>query len=179
MGISGLLPFLKKSSRPCHVRELSHSTVAVDVYCWLHKGAFGCAEKLVQNQPTNGYVIYVMKYVDLLLYHNIKPILVFDGRNLPSKAETEKKRRENRQRDRALAVQYLREGRGKEAGECFRRCVDITPAMAREVIQACQERNIDCIVAPYEADAQLAFLNLSGIAQFVITEGSILSKHVH
>ena len=55
----------------------------------------------------------------------------------------------------------------------------ITPAMAREVIQACQERNIDCIVAPYEADAQLAFLNLSGIAQFVITEGSISSKHVH
>ena len=175
MGISGLLPFLKKSSRPCHVRELSHSTVAVDVYCWLHKGAFGCAEKLVQNQPTNGYVIYVMKYVDLLLYHNIKPILVFDGRNLPSKAETEKKRRDNRQRYRALAVQYLREGRGKEAGECFRRCVDITPAMAREVIQACQERNVDCIVAPYEADAQLAFLNLSGIAQHVITEDSDLT----
>ena len=76
MGISGLLPFLKKSSRPCHVREMSHSTVAVDVYCWLHKGAFGCAEKLVQNQPTNGYVIYVMKYVDLLLYHNIKVVIL-------------------------------------------------------------------------------------------------------
>ena len=65
----------------------------------------------------------------------------------------------------------LREGRAKEAGECFRRCVDITPAMAREVIQACQERNVDCIVAPHEADAQLAYLNLSGIAQYVITEG--------
>ena len=78
--------------------------------------------------------------------HGVKPILVFDGRNLPSKADTERKRRENRQRYKALAVQYLREGRAKEAGECFRRCVDITPAMAREVIQACQERNVDWYV---------------------------------
>ena len=60
-------------------------TFAVDVYCFLHKGAFGCAEQLVQNKPTEGYIKYVMKYVDLLLYHSIKPILVFDGRNLPSK----------------------------------------------------------------------------------------------
>lgn len=30
----------------------------------------------------------------MLLSHNIKPILVFDGRHLPAKAETEAKRRE-------------------------------------------------------------------------------------
>lgn len=33
---------------------------------------------------------------------------------------------------------------------------------------------MDCLVAPYEADAQLAFLNKSGIAQAVITEDSDL-----
>ena len=60
-------------------------TVAIDVYCWLHKGAFGCAEQLVQGRYTDGYIKYVMKYVNLLLQFNIKPILVFDGRNLPSK----------------------------------------------------------------------------------------------
>ena len=43
------------------------------------------------------------------------------------------------------------------------------------VIQACQDRNIDCIVAPYEADAQLAHLNLCGIADFVISEDSDLT----
>ena len=60
-------------------------TFAVDVYCFLHKGAFGCAEQLIQGKPTDMYIKYVMKYVNLLLYHDIKPILVFDGRNLPSK----------------------------------------------------------------------------------------------
>ena len=62
--------------------------MAIDCYCWLHKGAFGCAEQLARGQYTDGYVKYIMKYVNLLLYHNIKPILVFDGRNLPSKVSS-------------------------------------------------------------------------------------------
>lgn len=33
---------------------------------------------------------------------------------------------------------------------------------------------MDCIVAPYEADAQLAYLNKAGIAQIIITEDSDL-----
>lgn len=35
-------------------------------------------------------------------------------------------------------------------------------------------RGVDCIVAPYEADAQLAYLTQSGLAQGVITEDSDL-----
>ena len=41
-------------------------------------------------------------------------------------------------------------------------------------VKACREKGVDCIVAPYEADAQLAYLNKSGIAQLVITEDSDL-----
>lgn len=33
---------------------------------------------------------------------------------------------------------------------------------------------MDCIVAPYEADAQLAYLTKAGLAQAVITEDSDL-----
>ena len=69
----------------------------------------------------------------------------------------------------------LKEGKIREAKEYFQRSVDITPAMAREVISACRERNIDCIVAPYEADSQLAYLNMAGLADIVITEDSDLT----
>lgn len=48
------------------------------------------------------------------------------------------------------AKDYLNEGKHREAIECFQRAIDVTPAMARDLIQACRERNIDCIVAPYE-----------------------------
>ena len=44
-----------------------------------------------------------MRYCDLLLYHQIKPVLVFDGRNLPSKAGTEKKRKQNRAKYKQMA----------------------------------------------------------------------------
>jgi exonuclease-1 len=35
-----------------------------------------------------------MKFINMLLFHKIKPILVFDGQHLPAKTATEKKRRE-------------------------------------------------------------------------------------
>ena len=56
---------------PTYTTAQLGSTAAVDVYCWLHKGAFGCAEQLVQGKPTDGYIKYIMKYVNLLLDHNI------------------------------------------------------------------------------------------------------------
>lgn len=34
--------------------------------------------------------------------------------------------------------------------------------MALDLIKVCRARNIDCIVAPYEADAQLAYLAIQG-----------------
>ena len=49
----------------------------------------------------------------------------------------------------------LQQGRGKEAKEYFQRSVDITPEMALNTIKAARGRNVDCIVAPYEADAQV------------------------
>ena len=68
----------------------------------------------------------------------------------------------NRERYKIQAREYLRQGNTAKARECFQRCVDVTSAMALELIKACRARHIDCIVAPYEADAQLAFLNLQG-----------------
>lgn len=29
---------MEKASKKCHVRELRGKTVAIDTYCWLHKG---------------------------------------------------------------------------------------------------------------------------------------------
>lgn len=42
------------------------------------------------------------------------------------------------------------------------------------LIQAARARGVDCVVAPYEADAQLAYLTKWHLAQAVITEDSDL-----
>ncbi|XP_045495966.1 exonuclease 1 [Colias croceus] len=174
MGITGLIPFLEKASRRTNVSEFSGSTVAIDSYCWLHKGAFACADKLVRGEETDIHIKYCLKYVTMLLSKNIKPILVFDGRHLPAKAMTELKRRESRDISKKRAAELLSLGKIEEARSYMRRSVDITHAMALSLIKECRKRNVDCIVAPYEADAQLVYLNIKNIAQLVITEDSDL-----
>lgn len=47
MGITGLLPFLRGIQREVHVSSFRGRRVAVDAYCWLHKGAYSCATQLV------------------------------------------------------------------------------------------------------------------------------------
>ncbi|NXF04951.1 EXO1 Exonuclease, partial [Smithornis capensis] len=174
MGIQGLLQFIKEAAEPSHVKKYKGLTVAVDTYCWLHKGAYACAEKLARGEPTDLYVAFCMKLVDMLLSFGIKPILVFDGCTLPSKKEVEKSRREKRQANLLKGKKLLQEGKLSEARECFGRSVNITHAMACEVIKAARARGVDCIVAPYEADAQLAYLNKIGMVQAIITEDSDL-----
>uniref|UniRef100_A0A8C4VI57 Exonuclease 1 n=1 Tax=Falco tinnunculus TaxID=100819 RepID=A0A8C4VI57_FALTI len=174
MGIQGLLQFIKEAAEPAHVKKYKGQAVAVDTYCWLHKGAYTCAEKLARGEPTDLYVAFCMKLVDMLLSFGIKPILVFDGCTLPSKKEVEKARREKRQASLLKGKQLLQEGRLSEARECFGRSINVTHFMAHEVIKAARARGVDCIVAPYEADAQLAYLNKTGMVQAIITEDSDL-----
>ncbi|XP_004463383.1 exonuclease 1 [Dasypus novemcinctus] len=174
MGIHGLLQFIKEASEPINVRKYKGQVVAVDTYCWLHKGAIACAEKLAKGEPTDRYVGFCMKFLNMLLSNGIKPILVFDGCTLPSKKEVEKSRRERRQANLLKGKHLLREGKVSEARECFSRSINITHAMAHKVIKAARSQGVDCLVAPYEADAQLAYLNKAGIVQAIITEDSDL-----
>ena len=66
------------------------------------------------------------------------------------------------------------EGKQSDAMDYFRRCVDVTPEMALAFIKQLRREGVQAIVAPYEADAQLAYLVKEDIANFVITEDSDL-----
>ena len=58
MGIQGLLTFLHAATRPVRVQdEFAGCVLAVDVYSWIHRGSYFCAEKLVLEQPTNAYAL--------------------------------------------------------------------------------------------------------------------------
>lgn len=126
------------------------------------------------------YVQFCMKRVHLLKQNGIWPVIVFDGGYLPMKQNTEEQRRKylklirNREMKRELGLKYLKEGNKAKANECFQTCVDVTPEMALEWIKVLQRENIEYVVAPYEADSQLAYLNKNGIIAAVITEDSDL-----
>jgi hypothetical protein len=53
MGIQGLLPFLKSIQNQRHLSELSGQTLAVDGYCWLHRGTYTCSTELATGRNTS------------------------------------------------------------------------------------------------------------------------------
>ena len=73
-----------------------------------------------------------------------------------------------------LGMKCLAKEETARAVDHFQKAVDVTPLMARRVIDAARSIGIECIVAPYEADAQLAYLALRGEVDAVITEDSDL-----
>ncbi|KAF8515840.1 PIN domain-like protein [Hysterangium stoloniferum] len=174
MGISGLLPLLKSVQKPIHLSELSGKTIAVDAYVWLHRGAYTCAPEVVTGKATTKYVQYALNRVRLLQYYNIRPYIVFDGGPLPAKKGTEVERKRKRDHNLELATTLSKQGKHTQAREHYAKCVDITPQMAYQFIKALRAEQIPYIVAPYEADAQLFYLEYTGIVDGVLTEDSDL-----
>ncbi|OKO97274.1 Exodeoxyribonuclease 1 [Penicillium subrubescens] len=112
--------------------------------------------------------------VRMLLFFGVTPYLVFDGDNLPSKAGTEQDRYRRRQESKALGLELQRKGRLPEAYQEFQKAVDVTPYMARQLIEELKQMNVQYIVAPYEADAQLVYLEQQGLIHGIISEDSDL-----
>ncbi|GAA5970771.1 hypothetical protein JCM11641_004449 [Rhodosporidiobolus odoratus] len=174
MGIGGLLPLLKEIQKPCHVRDWAGKTVAIDAYVWLHRGAYGCAEDLALGKQTVKYVNYAMHRVRMLKYYGVTPMLVFDGGLLPSKMGTEDERERKRTDALAKGRAFLAEGKASQARECFVKAVDVTPAMAYQLIKALRREGVQYVVAPYEADPQLCYLEKQGLVDAIVTEDSDL-----
>ena len=115
-----------------------------------------------------------MNRVRMLIHFGVKPYLVFDGDYLPSKAHTEKDRAARRKESRRTGLQLLQAGKTAQAQQELQKAVDVTPLMAREMIEELKAAGIPYVVAPYEADSQLAYLEQQGTIHGVLSEDSDL-----
>ena len=183
MGIQGLLPLLKSISDPVHVSSYAGQRVGVDAYAWLHRGAHTCATQLALGQPTDGHLQFCMTRVKLLLSLRVSVVMVFDGGRLPSKRGTEEERSVRRKKERSIGMQLTQQGQHTAAMKAFQKCISITSRMTHQLITLCNQLNasqppnsatVECIVAPYEADAQLAYLSHSSYVVAAISEDSDL-----
>lgn len=174
MGVSGLLPLLKSIQKPTELKKFRGLTLGVDAYGWLHRAAFSCAVELGQGIPTDRYVTTAMHRVRMLRHFGITPYMVFDGDYLPSKGATEESRAKSREQKKKLAMELLSAGKIAQATQEFQKCVDITPEMAATLIQQLKQMDIPYVVAPYEADAQLVYLECQGLIDGIISDDSDL-----
>ncbi|OJD14423.1 hypothetical protein AJ78_05224 [Emergomyces pasteurianus Ep9510] len=174
MGITGLHGLLKSIQKPCNLRKFKGQTLGVDAYGWLHRGTVACAIDLALEKQNTKYVDFAINRVRMMLYFGVTPYLVFDGDNLPSKAGTETSRAQRREESKKLGMELYQSGRVTEAHQELQKAVDVTPYMARLMIEELKKLKIQYVVAPYEADAQLVYLEKQGMINGIISEDSDL-----
>ncbi|PVH92965.1 PIN domain-like protein [Periconia macrospinosa] len=174
MGISGLLPLLKSIQKPCSLKKFDGQTIGVDAYGWLHRGTAACAIELAQGKPTTKFVDFAMSRVRMLIHFGITPYIIFDGDYLPSKAGTEKERAARRREGKRLGLELLKVGKISQAQQELQKAVDVTPEMARMLIEELKHHNIQYVVAPFEADSQMVYLERKGIINGILSEDSDL-----
>lgn len=110
----------------------------------------------------------------MLVHFGIRPYLVFDGDYLPSKAATEQDRAARRTQARNTGLELLKLGKTSQAQQELQKAVDVTPEMARMLIEELKKAGVQYVVAPYEADSQLAYLERKGIIDGIVSEDSDL-----
>lgn len=174
MGVSGLLPVLKPIQELTSLERYRGKTLAIDTYAWLHKSTFCCAEDLVMERPTRAYINYFLKKLDMLKHFNITPYFVLDGDYLPTKGNTEKERETRRQEYKRMALEAKANKNNKLAFSYFQKACDVSPEMAKSLIDVFKSKAIKYIVAPYEADSQMVFLEKIGLVEGIISEDSDL-----
>ena len=115
-----------------------------------------------------------MNRVRMLIHFGVTPYMVFDGDYLPSKAATELERSKKRGDSRKIGLELHRMGKSSQAHIELQKAIDVTPEMARQLIEELKRHNVQYVVAPYEADAQLVYLERRGAIQGILSEDSDL-----
>lgn len=174
MGVTNLLPQLKEIQVQISLTDYKGKTLAVDAYGWLHRGLILCSQDLCQDRPTQGYITSVMKKIDMLRYFGVEPYLVFDGASLPTKEGTALERREKRRVAKDAANNFLKVGNRKAAWKEFMKAAGVTPEMAKAIMMELDRKRVKYVVAPYEADPQMVYLEKIGLVDGILSEDSDL-----
>ena len=194
MGVDGLLKAMGSiAERNVHVKRYRGKQVVIDGYTWLHKACYACSREVVlstfQRQKRNGrypsFVEYCLHRLNLMRHFKLSPVVIFDGAKLVAKDSTEGKRDEKRKKasdaGKKLLDQAKRLPKGSpaaeklidEANSYFQQAISISPEVMAITLEALRKNNFEFIIAPYEADAQLAYeAKIRNGCDVIITEDS-------
>ena len=132
----------------------------------------GSARELVEGQSSDKQLSFFVDMLSLLEKHEIVPLVVLDGGCLAAKELCDGLRREARSRYRLLAHEAYEAGDLAGSEILFKRAMSVTPRMVAELLAELRRLKVDFLVAPYEADAQLAHLSREAVIDLVISEDS-------
>ena len=174
MGIQGLHQIIKPALKDVSLKSFAGCTAVIDIMVWLYKGSYSCAYELGRGDPTLNFLQFPLKMLQLLKQCGIRPICVFDGFHLQAKHDTEKDRFDSKLKNRLAAQDADSRGDVEAARKFYSRCLVLRQRMVDLFMDVLKEIEVEFVVAPYEADAQMAYMVKQGIAEFAISEDSDL-----
>lgn len=174
MGITGLLPILKPVLEKKHIKSFKNKRIGIDGFAWLYPILNFVAEELYLDCPTTKYIKMFERKIKILIDNNIIPLVVFDGDSLLSKEKTNQERRIRKEKYKEEIEKLIAKNMYSKAKELMKRCISVSRKVVYDISKLLKTLNIEYIIAPYEADAQLYFLEKIKYIDFILTEDSDL-----
>lgn len=174
MGITGLLPIFKQIMKVKNIKEYKNKRIAIDAFGWIHSIATVVSFEIYNGIETTEHLKIFKNKVNELVKNKIIPIFVFDGDFLEAKKETCEYRKANKLKAKKELQIAIESGDEKRARDLMKRCVEITPSFIYDFMMCLNEMKIEFFIAPYEADAQMAYLSKIKYVDYVMTEDSDL-----
>lgn len=172
MGITDLLKVLKESFVNCHISQFRGKIAAVDMMNWIYRGVYSCSIELNSGIDADLYLNFPLKMLSLLKSFNIEIIAVFDGKEIQAKEKIDRQRKDEKNKNLQLANQFTLQGDLDQARNISRRALKITGKMLNTLIEVLKKLEVKVIVAPYEADSQIAYLYKTNLCDIIISEDS-------
>ena len=161
MGIKDLLSLYKTLLTKQKLSNFRGKTCAIDMMVWLYKGMYAMN---YNPKSKDIYLNYPLKMLTLLKENNINCIAVFDGNLLPAKIKGFQERKSSK-----ISNDNIFKGNLVNSGD-----LNVNQIQINTLIYLLKKLKFKIIVAPYESDAQIAYLYHHNKIDFAITEDSDL-----
>lgn len=142
---------------------------------WLYKGVYSQTDQGLKAEVNPlGFLAFPLKMLLALQSANVTPICVFDGNYLLAKHETNMSRSKAKLEARETANQLIEMGEDEAAKKYIAKSLILKADMINLLIDILRAIKIEFVIAPYEADAQMAYMVKEGLADIAISEDSDL-----
>ncbi|RYX99684.1 hypothetical protein EON78_03005 [bacterium] len=171
MTIKGLSKLIKCHKDKMQISAFSNKTLAIDTMSFLYKSNYAVRKDQEKKRNNNHlsqypYLLNFHYLLKLFKKHNIKPIFVIDGQKLRIKYELYSWI----QQQKKIVPKPPNKPKKKSCPP--NQFKHVTTCQIHNLIDYLRNKNAEIIIAPYEADAQIAFLCKHKIADLPLTDDS-------
>jgi 5'-3' exonuclease len=180
------LPGGSTVSETSFFEQVAGARVAIDAFGWLHAAAATDAVRHVCYADYSACINTFRSRIRLMKRVAAVPILCFDGRRMPMKAQTDASRRERRDTARAEALRLFaldNDPKDPTARKALRAACQSAIAIPEELIlrlihDVLRPEGVAYFRGPFEADSQLAYCVSIGLASVVVSADSDVLLHL-